>query len=70
MSSAYTPVVQALIDEFGRLPGIGPKSAQRIVFHVLKLPVDDAKRLARAIVDAKERVQFCERCFNVADGPL
>jgi len=70
VSSAYTPVVQALIDEFGRLPGIGPKSAQRIVFHVLKLPVDDAKRLARAIVDAKERVQFCERCFNVADGPL
>ena len=70
MTAAYTPVVQALIDEFGRLPGIGPKSAQRIVFHVLKLPDDDARRLARAIVDAKERVQFCERCFNISDGPL
>ncbi|MDQ3738936.1 MAG: recombination mediator RecR [Actinomycetota bacterium] len=70
MSVSYTPIVQALIEEFGRLPGIGPKSAQRIVFHLLKLPVDDAKRLAKAIVDAKERVQFCERCFNIADGPL
>jgi recombination protein RecR len=70
MSASYTPVVQALIEEFGRLPGIGPKSAQRIVFYLLKLPVDDAKRLAKAIVDVKERVQFCDRCFNIADGPL
>jgi recombination protein RecR len=66
----YATPVQALIDELGRLPGIGPKSAQRIAFHLLKLPAEDANRLAHAITDAKERVTFCERCFNVAEGPL
>lgn len=70
MANAYTPPVQALIDELGRLPGIGPKSAQRIAFHLLKVPVDDANRLAHAISDAKAKVRFCERCFNVADGDL
>jgi recombination protein RecR len=66
----YATPVQALIDELGRLPGIGPKSAQRIAFHLLKLPTEDAIRLARAITEAKERVTFCERCFNVSEGPL
>ena len=66
----YATPVQALIDELGRLPGIGPKSAQRIAFHLLKLPAEDANRLARAISEAKERVTFCERCFNVSEGPL
>jgi recombination protein RecR len=70
MTSAYTPPVQALIDELGRLPGIGPKSAQRIAFHLLKVPADDANRLAHAIREAKEKVRFCERCFNVAEGAL
>jgi recombination protein RecR len=70
MVSAYTPPVQTLIDELGRLPGIGPKSAQRIAFHLLKIPDDDANRLAHAIRDAKQRVRFCERCFNVADDTL
>ena len=70
MSSAYTPPVQTLIDELGKLPGIGPKSAQRIAFHLLKLPSDDAGRLAHAIREAKERVRFCDRCFNFAEGPL
>ena len=70
MSSTYTAPVQALIDEFGRLPGIGPKSAQRIAFHLLKVPADDVARLAHAITDAKARVRFCERCFNVADAAL
>lgn len=70
MASTYTPPVQTLIDELGRLPGIGPKSAQRIAFHLLKIPADDVERLASAITDAKARVRFCERCFNVADGPL
>ena len=70
MASNYTPPVQALIDELGRLPGIGPKSAQRIAFHLLKVPVDDANRLAHAITEAKARVRFCERCFNVADDVL
>jgi recombination protein RecR len=68
VSSVYAGPVQALIDELGRLPGIGPKSAQRIAFHLLKLPKDDATRLANAIVEVKDRVSFCTRCFNVAEG--
>jgi recombination protein RecR len=65
--ATYAPPVQALIDELGRLPGIGPKSAQRIAFHLLKLPADDSARLARAITEAKARVRFCARCWNVAE---
>jgi recombination protein RecR len=64
----YVGAVQDLIDELGRLPGVGPKSAQRIAFHLLKLPKEDALRLARSIVEAKERVAFCHRCFNVAEA--
>ena len=52
--SAYEGAVQTLIDELGRLPGVGPKSAQRIAFYLLKADAVDAKRLARAIVDAKD----------------
>jgi recombination protein RecR len=70
MAGNYTPPVQVLIDELGRLPGIGPKSAARIAFHLLKVPAEDANRLAHAITEAKERVRFCERCFNVADDSL
>ena len=70
MASAYTQPVQALIDELGRLPGIGPKSAQRIAFHLLKVSPDDANRLSEAIREAKEKVRFCERCFNFADATL
>lgn len=70
MASNYTQPVQTLIDELGRLPGVGPKSAQRIAFHLLKIPVDDVGRLAEAITDAKARTRFCERCFNVADDTL
>lgn len=70
MAGNYTPPVQTLIDELGRLPGIGPKSAQRIAFHLLKVPNEDAARLAHAISDAKARVRFCERCFNVSEGVL
>lgn len=64
----YANAVQDLIDEFGRLPGIGPKSAQRIAFHILKLSSDDALRLARAITVVKERVSWCRRCFNIAEA--
>ncbi|HTX62712.1 MAG TPA: recombination mediator RecR [Acidimicrobiales bacterium] len=64
----YTGSLRALIDELGRLPGIGPKSAQRIAFHVLKVPGEDARRLADAIVAVKERTTLCERCFNVAES--
>ena len=68
--AVYTQPVQTLIDELGRLPGIGPKSAQRIAFHLLKIPADDVARLVTAIADAKARVRFCRRCFNVADDEL
>lgn len=70
MAGNYTAPVQTLIDELGRLPGVGPKSAQRIAFHLLKIPADEVERLATAISDAKARVRFCERCFNVADDTL
>jgi recombination protein RecR len=62
--------IQDLIDELSRLPGIGPKSAQRLAFHLVKSPPDDAKRLAEAIVQAKERIFFCRECGNVAEGEL
>ena len=70
VASAYSPPVQALIDELGKLPGIGPRSAQRIAFHLLKIPADDVVRLATAIREAKEKVRFCARCFNVTDEEL
>ena len=70
MTNAYSPPVQALIDELGRLPGIGPRSAQRIAFHLLKVPADDVFRLATAIREAKEQVRFCARCFNLTDAEL
>jgi len=66
----YAGPVQDLIDELGRMPGVGPKSAQRIAFHLLKLSRDDALRLAHAITEVKDKVAFCERCWNVAEGPL
>ena len=65
---SYSSTVQELIDQLGRLPGIGPKSAQRVAFHLLKAPPEDALRLSQAIVDAKERVSFCARCFNLSEG--
>ncbi|HEX4778687.1 MAG TPA: recombination mediator RecR [Acidimicrobiia bacterium] len=70
MASVYEGPVQTLIDELGRLPGVGPKSAQRIAFYLLKVAPEDAKRLAHAIVDAKEKVSWCRRCFNIAEGEL
>jgi recombination protein RecR len=66
--AVYAAPVQELIDELGRLPGVGPKSAQRIAFYLLKLPRDDALRLARSITEVKDRVSFCTRCFNIAEG--
>ncbi|HEY4402355.1 MAG TPA: recombination mediator RecR [Acidimicrobiia bacterium] len=70
MASPFEGPVQSLVDELGRLPGIGPKSAQRIAFYLLKAAPEDAKRLARAVVEAKERVSWCRRCFNFAEGEL
>ena len=59
-----------LIDELGRLPGIGPRSAQRLALHLIKSEDEDVARLARAIIEAKQRVRFCTRCFNLADSEL
>jgi recombination protein RecR len=61
----YDGVIQDLIDELGRLPGIGPKSAQRIAFHLLDADADDVKRLAAVLVDVKSKVHFCATCGNV-----
>ncbi|HEY8543555.1 MAG TPA: recombination mediator RecR [Acidimicrobiales bacterium] len=65
--AVYAGPVQDLIDELGRLPGVGPKSAQRIAFYLLKVPKDDALRLARAIAEVKDKVRFCATCFNVSE---
>jgi recombination protein RecR len=62
--------IQDLVDELSRLPGIGPKSAQRLAFYMVKAPAEDAKRLAEAILAAKERVRFCKECFSVSEGEL
>jgi recombination protein RecR len=66
----YEGPIQDLVDELNRLPGIGPKSAQRLAFHIVKNAAQDATRLADAIVQAKERMRFCRECFGVAEGEL
>lgn len=70
MASPYTLPVQVLIDELGKLPGVGPRSAQRLAFHLVKAEPEVVARLARSIVEMKERVRFCDRCFNLADAEL
>ena len=65
--SIYTPALQKLIDELGKLPGVGPKSAQRIAFHLIKISEQEALSLADAIQQAKQKVRFCETCFNMSD---
>jgi len=62
----YEGVVQDLIDELGRLPGVGPKSAQRIAFHILNTDSVDIRRLAAVLVQVKDKVRFCSTCGNVA----
>ena len=63
----YDGIVQELIDEFGRLPGIGPKSAQRIAFHILQTPNFDVQRLSQLLGEVREKVRFCEVCGNVSE---
>ncbi len=64
----YEGPVQELITELGRLPGVGPKSAQRLAFHLLAVDEADAQRLADAIVAVKRQMRYCQRCFNVTDA--
>ena len=68
MTSVYAGPVQRLIDELGRLPGVGPKSAQRIAFYLLRVAPEDARRLAGSIVEVKEKISWCRRCFNISEG--
>jgi recombination protein RecR len=70
LASLYEGPVQKLIDELGRLPGIGPKSAQRVAYYLLKIAPEDARRLAGAIIEVKEKISWCRRCFNIAEGEL
>jgi len=66
----YEGPIQDLIDELSRLPGIGPKSAQRLAFYIVKAPPEDARRLSEALLGAKDRVRFCRQCYSVAEGDL
>lgn len=66
----FSPTVQKLIDELSKLPGVGPKTAQRLAFHLLKLSPEEALPLAQALIDVKETVRFCQRCFNLTEEDL
>ncbi len=66
----YATPISELIDELSKLPGIGPKSAQRLAFHLLKTSREDAERLAEAIVHLKDKVKFCPVCYNVTDEEI
>jgi recombination protein RecR len=66
----FSPTVQKLIDELSKLPGVGPKTAQRLAFHLLKLSPEDALPLAQALIDVKQTVRFCSRCFNLTEREL
>ena len=62
----YTKPLARLIDEFQKLPGIGPKSAQRMAFHLLKMSLDDVKQFSNALIEAKEKIKYCKTCFNMS----
>ena len=62
--------VARLIEAFGRLPGVGPKTAQRLTFHILRAPDAEARALAAALISMREDVVFCERCHNISEAPL
>ncbi|MBM3147761.1 MAG: recombination protein RecR, partial [Actinobacteria bacterium] len=66
----YSPAVERLITELSKLPGIGQRTAQRLTFHILRQRTEDVLPLAEAIVEVKERIGFCTRCFNLAEGEL
>jgi recombination protein RecR len=65
--SDYAEPIEKLIDEFRKLPGIGPKSAQRLAYNVLRRPKEDAERLSRTIMEVKEKIRYCSRCNNFSD---
>ena len=67
--NTFAPPVQKLVTELSRLPGIGQRTAQRLAFHILRTPTEEALELAEAIREVKERIGLCEICFNLADSP-
>jgi recombination protein RecR len=70
VASTLIEPVARLIEAFSRLPGIGPKTAQRLTYHLLRAPDGEARVLAAALVDVRDKVVFCDRCFNISDEPL
>jgi recombination protein RecR len=62
----YSKPLARLIDEFQKLPGIGPKSAQRMAFHLLKMPLDEVRQFSIAVLEAKEKIKYCKKCFNMS----
>jgi recombination protein RecR len=70
VTTAVIEPVARLIEAFARLPGIGPKTAQRLTFYLLRAPDAEARTLARALIAVRDEVVFCERCFNISDAPL
>jgi recombination protein RecR len=70
VSTVVVEPVARLIEAFSRLPGIGPKTAQRLTFHLLRAPDAEARQLAAALVAVRDQVVFCERCFNISDAPV
>ena len=70
MTNAVIEPVARLIESFSRLPGIGPKTAQRLTYHLLRAPDAEARALARALIAVRDEVVFCDRCFNISDAPL
>jgi recombination protein RecR len=70
VTTAIVEPVARLIEAFARLPGIGPKTAQRLTFYLLRAPDAEARTLARALIAVRDEVVFCERCFNISDAPL
>ncbi len=70
MDASLIEPVARLIEAFARLPGIGPKTAQRLTYHLLRTPDSEARTLAAALVAMREEVVFCERCFNISEAPL
>jgi recombination protein RecR len=68
-----TPLIEPvarLIEALSRLPGVGPKTAQRLTYHLLRAPEAEARALAAALIDVRDKVVFCDRCFNISDAPL
>jgi recombination protein RecR len=70
VTSAVIEPVARLVEAFSRLPGIGPKTAQRLTYHLLRAPDAEARTLARALIAVRDEVVFCDTCFNISDAPL